>query len=86
MSQIIETNAARLSSDDAQSLLDWRNGTNEGLVCGFTMQGLLDMYHLSSDYIELQYWLNESADAALKYKRISKSIHGPKNRANLEVA
>tara|TARA_R110000851_G_scaffold178010_9_gene324939 strand:+ start:315 stop:575 length:261 start_codon:yes stop_codon:yes gene_type:complete len=86
MSQIIETNAARLSSDDAQSLLNWRNGTNEGLVYGFTMQGLLDLYHLSSDYIELQYWLEENADATMRYKRISKSIHGPKNRANVAAA
>mgnify|MGYP003651962076 CR=1 FL=1 len=82
MSQIIETNAARLSSDDAQSLLDWRNGTNESLVYGFTMQGLLNLYHLSSKFIELQYCLQEDADAKVKYYRIKKSIHGPLNRAN----
>ncbi len=74
---ITETDPARLSSDDAKLLLNWRDSTTEDLVYGFDMHGLLSLYHASSACITLEDWLNHKDGAVTKYKRIKRSIHGP---------
>lgn len=57
MSEITEKNAANLSADDAETLLHWRNWITESFVYGLSMQGLLDLYHASSEYATLESWL-----------------------------
>ncbi len=69
MAEITETDANRLSADDARTLLHWRDQTREDLVCGFTMGGLLHLYHASGKYMTLEAWLDESTESPSAFKR-----------------
>ncbi len=67
MTEITETDANRLSADDARTLLCWRDNTREDLVIGFTMGGLLHLYHASERYLTLEAWLDESPGTLKRY-------------------
>lgn len=70
MSEITVKQAGDMKDDDARTLLNWRDWTDEGLVGELTMQQLLDLYHASAKYVSLEAWLEEERGASAKYKRI----------------
>ena len=72
MTEIPETNAAKLMPDDALTLINWRNHTDEHIVEGFNMQGLLDLYHASAKYVCLSGWFEEDDNAMFVYEALKK--------------
>lgn len=72
MAEITETDASKLMPEDAETLIRWRNHTNEHIVFGFTMQGLLDLYHASSEYVCLEGWFECDDEAMFKYEAVKR--------------
>lgn len=67
MTEITQTDASKLSLDDARTLVAFADWEPYGLTSDLTMQGVLDLYHASSEYISLGAWLQEGDDAEAHY-------------------
>lgn len=64
MSEIKQTDAAKLTREDTQTLMGWCDHQHGSLWDDMTLQDILNVYHVSHEWLTFEDWAEEEGDVA----------------------
>jgi len=70
MAEITKTKATELDLEEMRQLIGFADCQDWNLTGGLSVQGVLDIYHASSEYISISDWLYDDPKAQAAFESI----------------